>query len=142
MFVHESIDGVLKGKSQEQIDSDFMAEYGIPFTEMDETLESLKKLGVTAKISNLQAPDKNYYKVIEMTTWDISRSQNESTWNSVGSSPIKEIAEKIVDYIKDRLDIHSTAPYVYKILPNNWHNYLSNIDALKLLSKLTKLNES
>lgn len=134
MFVNEALDDVLKGKSRDQINIDLMKKYGVPYSDLNETLESLKALGVQAKISRETVNEK-----IQITTWDILRSQNETQWNSVGTAPTLKMAEEIVQVLKKRLNIHESNDYVYKIEPNNWHNYLSNIEAIKLLSKLNKL---
>jgi hypothetical protein len=139
-LVKESIDDVLKGKTDEQIRSDFQKEYGMEYSEMEETVERLKAIGIDARKDKIDWHDKKQYPTIKIFLWEIKNSNNGNQWAVIGTTMTERAANEIIEVLKNRLNIGESKPYQYERQKENFPHYFSNMDALKLLTKLQ--NES
>lgn len=153
MFVFESIEDVLKGKTQDEVQSNFREKYGIEFTEMPETVKRMKERGIDAKIGFFNTPGESNNKpikipAIEVVRIEIKTSLNGYQWVVLGTVLDMKAAEEVVSVLKKHLNIGDrrlintdSSDYEYKIEKERFIYYYSNTDALKILAKMQK-NES
>jgi len=139
MFVNESIEDVLKGKTKKQVRSDFKNQFGIAYVEkIEKTLEKLQSKGVDGKIETITVPGYGSAVTIVVAPWEVKRSQNGFQWEVIATVVTEKLAQEIVDFLKPRLDIGARNEYQYEIKQSHYELYFSNVDALKVLSKLKK----
>lgn len=138
MFVNESIDDILKAKTQKQIRSDFKNQFGISYSDLEKTLKRLHDKDISAKIEHFSIPGMGEADAIAIAPWEVKRSLNGHQWEIIATVVTQKIANEIVDFLKPRLDIGARNEFQYKVQQSYYEIYVSNIDALKILSKLKK----
>ncbi|NMC58863.1 MAG: hypothetical protein GYA51_05685 [Candidatus Methanofastidiosa archaeon] len=138
MFVNESIDDILKAKTQKQIRSDFKNQFGISYSDLEKTLKRLHDKDISAKIEHFSIPGMGEADAIAIAPWEVKRSSNGHQWEIIATVVTQKIANEIVDFLKPRLDIGARNEFQYKVQQSYYEIYVSNTDALKILSKLKK----
>jgi len=138
MFVNESIDDILKGKTQKQIRSDFKNQFGISYSDLQKTLKRLHDKDISAKIEHFAIPIMGEADVIAIAPWEVKKSSNGYQWEVIVTVVTQKLANEIVEFLKPRLDIGSRHEFQYEVKQSYYCLYVSNTDALKILSKLKK----
>jgi hypothetical protein len=150
MFVFESIEDILKGKTKNEIQSNFKEKYGIEFSEMPETVKRLQAMGIDAKIGYLNILEEENNRpikipVIEINRLEIKTTNNGHQWNVIGTTLSEKAAEEIIKVLKKYLNIGDRAfinsnreEHEYEIEKEPFIYQYSNLDALKILSKMQK----
>jgi hypothetical protein len=137
MLVNESIEDVLKGKTDDEVKKDFKEKYGIEYSEIRETVERMRSVGVDARLDSIENHEGTRYPIIVVYRYEIKMGHTEFQSSVLGTTMTKEAAQEIIDVMKNKMNIGEVGKeYAYSVGKETFNYMYSNRDALKILAKI------
>jgi len=136
-FIYEDIFLPKSKKELELANIEFKNKYGTNYSDINETIERLKKVGVYA-IYDIKQYSGIKIELIRYIPYCLYRNID-GKWHLIGEYFIKKMANEAKDFLENQLNLNSIPTKVlneFKIEFKEVYHLIDNMHGLKLLAKL------